>query len=183
MAPMSDAQKAFSSLVDLAQRSRSAARGLPAQLDIRPHWSGIGFLLMGHRFVVPLGEVSEMLEVPPYTHLPGVQSWVKGVANVRGRLLPIFDMPAFFGSSLSGGRKQRRVLILETESLYSGLMVDQVFGMQHFPTDEFQEDPGQVSEAIRPYVSGRYDHDEQRWTVFRPALLAQDPRFVNAAKG
>lgn len=180
---MSDAQSAFASLVDLAERSRSAARGLPAQLDVRPHWSGIGFSLMGQRFAVPLGEVSEMLEVPPFTHLPGVQPWVKGVANVRGRLLPMFDMAVFFGASLTSGRKQRRVLILETETLYSGLMVDQVFGMQHFPTDEYQEESGPVDAAIQPYTSGSYGHDGQRWTVFRPAFLAQDPRFINAAKG
>lgn len=180
---MSDAQTAFASLVDLAERSRSAARGLPAQLDVRPHWSGIGFLLMGQYYVVPLGEVSEMLEVPPFTHLPGVQPWVKGVANVRGRLLPVFDMAVFFGAQLTGGRKQRRVLILETESLYSGLMVDQVFGMQHFPTDEYQQESGPVDAVIQPYTSGSYEHAGQRWTVFRPALLAQDPRFINAAKG
>lgn len=180
---MSDSQVAFKSLVELAERSRSAARGLPAQLDIRPYWSGIGFMLMGQRFAVPLGEVSEMLEVPPYTHLPGVQSWVKGVANVRGRLLPVFDMAAFFGSQLTAGRKQRRVLILETESLYSGLMVDQVFGMQHFPADEFQDEVGPVDANIQPYTAGSYEQDGQRWTVFRPALLAQDPSFINAAKG
>lgn len=180
---MSDSEAAFLSLVDLAQRSRGAARGLPAQVDIRPHWSGIGFMLMGHRFAVPMGEVSEMLEIPHYTHLPGVQPWVRGVANVRGRLLPLFDMAAFFGSQLTGGRKQRRVLVLETEALYSGLMVDQVFGMQHFPTDQFQEESGPVDAAIQPYTEGCYEHEGQRWTVFRPALLAQDPRFINAARG
>ncbi len=179
---MSDSEAAFASLVDLAQRSRSAARGLPAQVDIRPHWSGIGFMLMGQRFAVPLGEVSEMLEIPPFTHLPGVQPWVRGVANVRGRLLPLFDMAAFFGAQLSGGRKQRRVLVLETENLYSGLMVDQVFGMQHFPTDQFQAESGLVDAVIQPYTEGSYEHDGQRWTVFRPAFLAQDPRFINAAR-
>lgn len=179
---MSDAQTAFDSLVDLAQRSRSAARGLPAQLDIRPHWSGIGFMLMGQRFAVPMGEISEMLEIPPHTHLPGVQSWVRGVANVRGRLLPLFDLAAFFGAQLTGGRKQRRVLVLEADTLYSGLMVDQVFGMQHFPTDEYQAESGPVDAVIQPFTDGSFEHDGQRWTVFRPAFLAQDPRFINAAR-
>jgi twitching motility protein PilI len=64
---MSEPQAAFQALLDLAQRSRAAARGLPAQTDIRPHWSGIGFSLMGSNFVAPMGEVSEMLEVPSYT--------------------------------------------------------------------------------------------------------------------
>jgi twitching motility protein PilI len=130
---MSEPQAAFQALLTLAQRSRAAARGLPAQADIRPHWSGIGFSLMGSYFVAPIGEVSEMLEVPNHTHLPGVQPWVKGVANVRGRLLPLFDLAMFFGDRLGSSRKHRRVLILETETLYSGLIVDQVFGMHISP--------------------------------------------------
>lgn len=179
---MSDANQAYASLIDLAHRSRSAARSLPAQVDVRPYWSGIGFKLLGHRFAVPLGEVSEMLEVPPYTHLPGVQSWVWGVANVRGRLLPLFDMAAFFGGQLSGSRRQRRVLILETEVLYSGLVVDQVFGMQHFPSDEYQSESGPVAAAIQPYTDGGFEHEGQRWSVFRPTWLAEDSRFINAAR-
>jgi len=179
---MPQPQAAFSALLDLAQKSRAAAKGLPAQADIRPEWSGIGFSLMGSLFVAPIGEVSEMLEVPSFTHLPGVQPWVKGVANVRGRLLPIFDLAHFFGDHLLGSRKQRRVLILETETLYSGLMVDQVFGMQHFPMDEYTNQPGAIPANILPFVNGSYPQGEARWTLFRPSLLAQDPRFNNAAK-
>jgi twitching motility protein PilI len=179
---MSEPQAAFQALLDLAQSSRAAAKGLPAQADIRPQWSGIGFSLMGSLFVVPIGEVSEMLEVPSYTHLPGVQPWVKGVANVRGRLLPVFDLAQFFGDRLTSSRKQRRILILETETIYTGLMVDQVFGMQHFPMDEYSEQAGAVAESILPFVTGSYPQGEQCWSLFRPSLLAEDPRFTNAAK-
>ena len=38
----------------------------------------------GRLFVAPMGEVGEILHEPRYTLLPGVKSWVKGVANVRG---------------------------------------------------------------------------------------------------
>lgn len=179
---MSEPQAAFQALLSLAQRSRAAAHGLPAQADIRPHWSGIGFSLMGSYFVAPIGEVSEMLEVPNYTHLPGVQPWVRGVANVRGRLLPLFDLAMFFGERLAGTRKHRRVLILETETLYSGLIVDQVFGMQHFPMDEYTAEAGAVASSILPFVTGSYPLGNERWSLFRPALLAEDPRFTNAAK-
>lgn len=179
---MSGQGPAFQTLLQLAQDSRAAARGLPAQADIRPQWSGIGFSLLGSYFVAPMGEVAEMLEVPHYTHLPGVQPWVRGVANVRGRLLPIFDLGIYFGGRLASGRKLRRILVLETETLYSGLMVDQVFGMQYFPVDEYQEEAGSVAEAVRPYVTGSYPLGDVEWSLFRPALLAEDPRFINAAR-
>ncbi len=179
---MSEQLSAFEVLSQLAQSSRATAKGLPAQIDVRPQWNGIGFSLLGSHFVVPMGEVAEMLEVPSYTHLPGVQPWVRGVANVRGRLLPLFDFAAFFGGRLIGGRKRRRVLVLETETLYSGLIVDQVFGMQHFPMDEYQSEHGQIVEAVEGFVQGGYEAAGEFWNVFRLSHLTEDPKFINATK-
>ncbi len=175
-------QVAFQTLAELAHRSRQTAKGLPAQVDIKPHWSGIGFSLLGRRFVVSMSEVSEMLEVPSYTRLPGVQPWIKGVANVRGRLLPLFDMAVYFGERLTGRRKQQRVLILETERLYTGLIVDQVFGMQHFPVDTYKPPIGGESPDLRNLVGGSYRLNNNEWTVFSLVGLAVDGRFVNAAR-
>jgi len=115
--------------------------------------------------------------------LPGVQSWVKGVANVRGRLLPLFDLAAFFGEKMGKQRKQRRVLILETSNVYSGLIVDQVFGMQHFQIDTYSADADGVKEQVKPFVAGSYRLDGHQWWVFNPMGLAEDARFVNAAQG
>ncbi|WP_020210988.1 chemotaxis protein CheW [Gilvimarinus chinensis] len=179
---MAEQSSAFKVLAQLAQASRNTARGLPAQLDAREQWSGVGFTLLGSYFVASMDEVAEMLEVPNFTHLPGVQPWVRGVANVRGRLLPLFDLAAFCGGRLVGGRKRRRVLVLETETLYSGLIVDQVFGMQHFPVDDYRNDSGDLVEAIRPYVQGSYIVAGQQWNVFKLSELARDQRFTSAAK-
>ncbi|WP_111642085.1 chemotaxis protein CheW [Marinimicrobium alkaliphilum] len=179
---MAAQESAFQALKSLADASRAVARGLPAQADIQAMWSGIGFSLMGYRFVAPMGEITEMLEVPHYTHLPGVQSWVCGVANVRGRLLPIFDMAAFYGDRLTSSRKQRRILVLETEKLYSGLLVDQVHGLQHFPVDEFREESGPVASHLSAFVGGSYRINGTEWLLFKPGQLARDPRFLNAAR-
>lgn len=180
--PMSDSANAFAILAELAAQTRAHAQGLPAQVDARPEWSGIGFSLMGHDFVAPIGEISEMLEVPHFTPLPGVQPWVKGIANVRGRLLPIFDLAQFFGERLLPGRKNRRILVLETPQLYAGLMVDSVSGMLHFPVDLYRPDQHQADAVFAPYITGSYRHDGRDWSLLRPALLAEDPRFIQAAR-
>jgi twitching motility protein PilI len=170
----------FAALQNIAQRSLSSAQGLPAQVDIKTYWSGIGFMLAGHRFVAPMGEVAEILAQPPATRLPGVQSWVRGVANVRGRLLPLIDLESFFGSSL-GSRKSRRVLALELGELYTGLIVSEVFGMQHIPVDTFSDKVPDELEALDPFLAGSYQHNDAVWSVFSPFKLAQNAEFFNAA--
>lgn len=175
-------QAAFQALINLAVQSRRSAKGLPSQVDIKPHWSGIGFELMGRRFVAPMGEVSEMLEVPYYTRLPGVKPWVKGVANVRGRLLPVCDLAVFLGDRIHSARKQQRILVLENEDLYTGLLVDRVFGMQHFPVDTYNSELSYEHQAVAPFSEGCYLNDGIEWTVFRPERLSADAHFANAAQ-
>ena len=173
-------QEPFAVLLDLARRSIDRACGLPAQVDIKPHWSGIGFMLGGHRFVAPMGEVVEILSQPPSTRLPGVQPWVRGVSNVRGRLLPLIDLESFFGGSL-GSRQRRRVLAIELGELYSGLIVSEVFGMQHIPVDSFQDQVPEAVENLAPFLAGCYHHNDQVWSVFSPFKLARNTEFFNAA--
>lgn len=187
---MSESQAAFNVLVDLAARSRQSAKGLPAQIDVQQQWSGVGFTLLDQYFVAPMGEVSELLELPSYTLLPSVQPWVMGVANVRGRLLPLFDMAMYLGGVLDGQRKKHRVLVLEQDGLYSGLVVDSAMGMQHFIADSFSADNAglDIDPQFQSLVVGSYAQnlaadkdDDQRWFVFSPKRLAEDSRFINAA--
>lgn len=175
-------QAAFQALAGLAVLSRQSAKGLPAQIDSVQKWSGIGFTLLGHKFVTPMGQVTELMEVPPSTRLPGVQPWVVGLSNVRGRLLPLFDLPQFFHGHMSSQKKRHRVLVLETDTLYSGIVVDGAFGMQHFNADTFAELDGELPDEVAPFTEGAYrDSSGEQWSVFDFARLAEDARFINAA--
>lgn len=180
-------QAAFQVLSSLATISRQSAKGLPAQVDIAPRWSGVGFAFLGFQFVTPIGQqVTELLELPSSTRLPGVHPWVVGLSNVRGRLLPLFDIAMFFGGKLAGQRKQHRVLVVEANDLYSGLLVDRAFGMQHFTADSFveaSEVAGDLPEVLQPYIQGAYQDAGKTWFVFNVAALVEEPRFVNAAAG
>lgn len=173
----------FEALSNLADRCRESAQGLPQKIESVPRWRGLGFMLLGERFVAPMGQIIEMMELPAHTRLPGVQPWVVGLANVRGRLLPLFDLSMFLGGHLGQQKRYHRVLLLETEELFSGLIVERALGMQHFELSQFQEgDADGIPESIQPYVSGCYvDSASQQWNVLDFLRLAGDPRFANAS--
>ena len=126
----------FAVLTDIARRSRAMAAGLPEQQEAVELWNGIGFVLAGERYVAPMGEVTEILHVPRYTHIPGVHPFMMGAANVRGRLLPLVDLAGFFEVPRSSrSTRERRVLVVEQGDVFSGLVVDSVSGMQYFAVD------------------------------------------------
>lgn len=178
---MSEVSRAYTTLAEIAQLSRQHAQGLPAQEEARVIWSGVGFTLNDRRYVVSMGEVSEILSVPRYTQVPGVKTWVKGIANVRGRLMPVMDLLGFLNRPSSLQLKRRRLLALERGELYSGLVVDEVLGMQHIPQDTFtQALPDDYAET-RPYLKGGFATEKGFWAVFSLYELARDPRFLNVA--
>lgn len=178
---MVESQTAFQLLLEIDQRCRSRAAGLPSQETRQQDWTGIGFRMGEHCYVAPMGEIAEILHEPRYAVLPGVKPWVKGVANLRGRLLPIMDLCAFFGHELSPLRKQRRVLVVEHQDVFAGLMVDEVLGMQHFNQRSLMPEPLiEFEAAVAPFVQGQFLR-EQVWLVFSPWALAQSPGFMDVA--
>ena len=178
---MNNKNNPFSVLLSMANRSLNKAQGLPAQIEARETWTGVAFTLGGQTMVAPMSEVVELMHLPGWTSLPGVQSWVKGVANVRGRLLPMIDTEEFFGGKLTGNNKSRRVLAIECDELFVGLIVNEVLGMQHFPVDTFVKQIPKDAAPFVEYTTGAYVHENKTWTVFSPFKLAKDRRFINAA--
>ena len=175
-------EAAFKALVDLAKLSQKNAKALPAPVEASPRWGGIGFSLLGCRMVAPLGQVAEMLEVPPHTRLPGVQPWTIGLANVRGRLLPLIDMPQFLGGKVSAQKKQNRVLVVDIDNYLCGLIVDQAYGMQHFTKEGYKADVNNIPSMLEGLVKGSYsDAAGNEWAVMNIPSLVQNPRFANAA--
>ena len=178
---MQSKQTPYLALVDIARRAKAQAAGLPGRQEVKPYWTGIGFSLLGHRFVASMDDVVELLEVPQHTFIPGVQPWVRGVANVRGRLLPLFDLAAFFGGQLTAARQRRRVLVVEREKVYAGLIVDELHGMQHLALEFADHPPGDLLEPFAPMVNGQFKLQGDRWLVLDIQGLISDFQFMDAA--
>ncbi|TNE77469.1 MAG: purine-binding chemotaxis protein CheW [Gammaproteobacteria bacterium] len=171
----------FKVLVSLAQRYADNARGLPAQQDIVATRKVVCFSLLGHNLALPLEELVEIIEIPQHTSLPRVKHWVMGMANLRGRLLPVVNLAAFLGGKLSGSPKTQRVIVIEMLGFFMGLAVDQVQGMRHFKVDTFTRRADLVPEALVPYAEGSFVQPDSTWVLVRMGQLLSDPRFMEVA--
>lgn len=173
----------FAILTDIFRRSRALSKGLPAQEEAVELWNGIGFILNGQRYVAPMGEVVEILHVPRHTHIPGVKPFMAGAANVRGRLLPLIDLAAFMNLPRGArSNRDRRVMVVEQDDIFSGLIVDSVLGMQYFAVDSFIDDPREDNASLRPFLRGGYLRNEELWKVFSTIELVEDERFLDVAQ-
>jgi len=178
---MENKPEAYIKLVEYEHLSIENASDIPSEQENRESWTGVGFQIDGQRYAAPLNEVGEILTVPEFTVVPGVKSWVSGIANVRGRLMPIMDLMKFLNRASQGPAFQHRLLVIEKGELYSALVVEKVLGMQHFYTDEFVKNVIEEHEGTRKYIKGAFSHEGENWKIFSLFSLADDPDFIHAA--
>lgn len=171
----------YEQLAELAQRYRHQSTHLPAQAARSPSRTVVCFHVMGCPVAVLLDELSELLEVPVCTRLPRVKPWVRGVANVRGRLTPIIDFAAFLGGELQTTPKRQRVLLVEHSNVVAGLVVDDLVGMRHFRVESYRERRDAVPPALARFVSGTFFEDSTLWAVLRPDALLNFDEFLDVA--
>jgi len=80
------------------------------------------------RFAAELDAVAEVGRVPSVTRIPGSPGWLSGVANWRGRLLPVLDLRSLLGAPETRLGSTARLIVLSVDGVSAGIVVDSVEG-------------------------------------------------------
>jgi twitching motility protein PilI len=158
------------------------AAQLPLKESAQAEWQGLGYQVGGLRLVSNMNEISEILKMPRYAALPGVKSWILGIANVRGRLLPIIDLHDYFSMSPTLPMMQWRVLVIEDEDIAAGLVVEQSLGIQHFLEDSFEETTAEGATALQPYIRGAFRHGGRMFYETHLKSILRDEKFFDVVE-
>jgi twitching motility protein PilI len=168
-------------LQKMQEHSRRHAPGLPEQVQAAPLWSGLGFRVADLQLVAPLDHVSEVLPCPPVTRVPGTRRWLKGVANVRGTLVTVVDLPEYFGKYPVRLDERARLLILNIPDLSTALLVNEVVGLRHFDEEQEKQNVSGLDDPAMVHVSGAFLRDNVLWGVFDMHSLAESETFRHVA--
>ena len=171
----------FDLLLDIERRCTANAAGLPSLDAVDEEWVGVGFRIGEDRLIAPMYEIQEILDLPEFTYVPGVKSWMVGVANVRGGLLPLMDLKGFVLGEDIKQRKKGRVIVIDYRGFNTGLIVEEVYGMKHFLAKDQSPDIPEVHESISKYVDMAFNQEGDSWPVFSFQNMTQDERLAEAS--
>jgi twitching motility protein PilI len=167
----------------MERRSRLAITGNPGDDANAEEWVGIGLRLGNERFVVAREEIREVLMLPSaLTRVPGAKSWVRGLANVRGHLLPIADLRGFLGGGDAPPDRAARVLVVNSTEFPVGLVVDEVYGFRRFLTREKVTEFPQTAIRADRYLQGAFRRGLEVWPLLCVGRLLQSREFQRAAE-
>ena len=175
-------QDIFQQLQDADHRCRARATELSVLNRKKSDWVGIGFRIGTTRLLSKMGEVTEILEMPDYTRVPGAKPWVVGIANVRGSLLPLMDVQGFVTGMNLKSRRDGRVLVVGLRGTHIGLVVNEVLGLRHFSMEEQTYELPAIEAMLKPFIKLAFHREQEYWPVFNLQVLTEDERFLQAAK-
>jgi twitching motility protein PilI len=172
----------FELLRELERLARVAMTGKGRDVGTDREWVGVAFRLGSENFLVAREETREVLGFPTMlTRVPGARSWIRGIANVRGQLLPVVDLRSFLNAGSTGSGRSSRVLVAHHREVPAGLLVDEVMGFRRFADAEFTATVPPTILRCERYLAGAFKRSTESWPVFSLRSLLESPEFLHAA--
>ncbi len=108
----------------------------------------ITFLIKKEVFGLPIQSVKEIVRYPEITEVPRAPAYLMGLTNLRGTIVPVIDSRIKLNLSVTEVTDHTRLIILETGTTPTGIIVDKVKGVVELESAEREEPPSIVSSEI-----------------------------------
>lgn len=82
-----------------------------------------GFFVGSLGLMIGYADGSELIDMPKLHHVPNVPSWLTGVINLHGMVIPVFDLGVYLGIE-SPKQKNRRLLVLGQGNDAAAIVID-----------------------------------------------------------
>jgi purine-binding chemotaxis protein CheW len=158
----------------LRERAQALARKPPADTR-RDSIELLEFGLANERYAVETRHVVEVHPLRDLTPLPGTPAFVRGIVNLRGRILPVFDLKRFFDLPEQGITDLHRIIVVRGHDLELGVLADVVLGVRHVALDALAPALPTLSEIGAEYIKGV---SAERLVVLNLDRILTDPKIV-----
>lgn len=141
----------------------------------------ITFHLGDQSFGLDIMAIREIRAWTPATRLPHVPSYVAGVVNLRGTVLPVMDLAARLGWNPASPTERHVIIVVEIAGQLRGLIVDAVSDIVTVQGEEIQPPPSTGDEAVIPYLEGLVALDDRMVMILDLPGLTGDIQIAEAA--
>lgn len=158
----------------LEGRAAALARELRVETAAEEQIEVVPFLLGDERYAIEQDYVRRVWPLGSYVPIPNTPPFILGVANVHGEICSIVDLHHYFGLPSQGLSRQNKLIILEADEMFFGILVDEVFGVERIARSELSTAEGwqQVSRV------GLVGITTQHLIVLNALRILKDERLI-----
>lgn len=99
------------------------------------------FYLSDEEYGLPIMSVREIIGVLKITPVPNTPSYVQGVINLRGKIIPVIDIRHRFGMTPVEVTKETCIIVVQTGESDRGILVDRVSDVANIPESQIDTPP------------------------------------------
>jgi purine-binding chemotaxis protein CheW len=133
------------------------------------------FVLAGEPFAVGVDAARGVAVFEDTTPVPGAPAHVLGIANMRGRLVPLLDIRAHLGQAAPWRGRGGKALVIESDGVEVAIAIDDVFGLESF--DAVHTLTGEDRARYRDFAVGQLSRSGRPVMLLDAAVLIERLRI------
>lgn len=139
---MSATATAFESGVEVGARSRTVAGKF------------LTFFLGGEEYGLEILKVQEIIGMLAVTPVPRTPEYIRGVVNLRGKVIPVVDLRAKFEMPMVAQTEETCIIVVETHGAKIGTVVDKVSEVLDIAADDIEPSPSLGASVRTDFILG-----------------------------
>lgn len=112
----------------------------------------IQFCVDEENYAIPISEIHEIIKMQEITEIPNSFSYVQGVINLRGRIVPVISLRSLFMLEPDEYGKATRIVVVNHQQEAVGIIVDKVSKVTTF--SDIQPPPDRIANINGSYFTG-----------------------------
>ena len=118
------------------------------------------FELAGERYALPVSRIQEITRAHGITRVPHAPSPVRGIANLRGRVLVVVDLRLRLGLPPAAAGEHSRILVVSARERSLGLLVDAAHQVVGLLPSRIEPPPPDLMDERSAYLAGVVQLDD-----------------------
>ncbi len=110
------------------------------------------FLIGKETYGIEIIYVTEIIGIQAITEMPETPDYLKGIINLRGKIIPVMDVRLRFGKQPREYDDRTCVIVIDLSGISMGLIVDSVSEVLSIPAQDIAELPGMSTGKGSGYV-------------------------------
>lgn len=111
------------------------------------------FSLGNESYGIEILYVTEIVGIQPITEVPELPEYIKGIINLRGKIIPVMDVRLRFKKSSVNYNDRTCIVVIDIKDISIGMIVDTVAEVLSIPEDEIVPPPD-INKGGKRYIKG-----------------------------
>jgi purine-binding chemotaxis protein CheW len=112
------------------------------------------FFLAGEEYGIEILSVHEIIGMMPITSVPGTPDHIRGIVNLRGKIIPIVDLRRKFGMESKAQTAETCIIVVHVQGVEIGTVVDRVSEVLNIAAEDIEPAPSFGRDVNTDYILG-----------------------------